>query len=49
MQILFSTGKLNLRNDLAHCNSTYKNYYHLNVTALLYGILGIINNEFYLA
>lgn len=36
MQLLFQTGNLNLRNDIAHGGFGYKNYYHLAATSALY-------------
>ena len=48
MCYLFGTKELNLRNNLAHCNFTYINYYNKNVTALLYILFVIISQDFYL-
>jgi hypothetical protein len=49
---LFDSTNNNLRNNLAHCNFGYMNYYHINVTALLCGVFmlmsqgKIFNDEF---
>lgn len=48
VEILFDSDYLNLRNNLAHCNFTYTNYYSLNLTALLHILLFMVSNEFYL-
>jgi len=47
--ILFNTDKLNLRNNLAHCNFGYLNYYNISATALLYGVLMMILKDLYLS
>lgn len=46
--ILFNVDKLNLRNNLAHCNFERMNYYTLSVTALLYILVCMVSNEFFL-
>lgn len=48
VSIIFGTKKLNLRNNLAHCNFERMNYYRLSVTALLYILLHIVLEEYYL-
>ncbi|MEA4853503.1 MAG: hypothetical protein VB082_04395 [Christensenella sp.] len=42
---LFSTGCLNLRNNLAHCNFGYLNYHTSCVGALLYGLFSMISTR----
>ena len=39
MKLLFGTGNLNLRNDIAHGGFGYQNYYHTSASALLYLLL----------
>lgn len=48
VSILFNVDKLNLRNNLAHCNFERMNYYTLSVTSLLYMLVCIVSNEFFL-
>jgi len=48
IDILFSTKKMNLRNNLAHCNFGYANYFNINATALLYGVFSIIALDMFL-
>lgn len=48
VSILFKGNKLNLRNNLAHCNFERMNYYTLSVTALLYVLVCMVSNEFFL-
>lgn len=45
---LFDSRKLNLRNNLAHCNLSRMNYYSLGTTALLYMLVSMISKEYYL-
>lgn len=45
---MFAPSKMNLRNNLAHCNFGYENYYHINITALIYGIYLIVTTDFFL-
>ncbi|MCD7837128.1 MAG: hypothetical protein LUG83_10925 [Lachnospiraceae bacterium] len=45
MKVLFKTGNLNLRNDMAHGGFGYKNYYHLTVTSMLYFLCGIVIDD----
>lgn len=48
VKILFEPQELNLRNNLAHCNFDYQNYYSLQTTALLYVLFTMISNENFL-
>lgn len=48
VSILFNVDKLNLRNNLAHCNFERMNYYSLGVTALLYVMVCMVSNEQFL-
>lgn len=45
IDILFSSQKLNLRNNLAHANNGFQNYFNINVTALLYGLYMMLSSE----
>lgn len=45
IKMLFNTKKLNLRNNLAHCNYGYMNYHTLNVAALLYLLVSMTGNR----
>lgn len=45
IDILFSPQKLNLRNNLAHANNGFQNYFNINVTALLYGLYMMLSSE----
>ncbi|WP_186668814.1 DUF4209 domain-containing protein [Sporosarcina sp. BP05] len=45
IDIMFDPNKLNLRNNLTHGNNGYQNYYHINVTSLIYGIYCMISQE----
>ena len=46
--LLFGTGNVNLRNDLAHCNTTYSNYYSIHITALLCALFTMVSDESFL-
>ena len=46
--LLFGTGNVNLRNNLAHCNTTYSNYYSIHVTALLFALFTMVSDESFL-
>ena len=48
MKLLFQTGNLNLRNDIAHGGFGYKNYYHTSATGLLYFMSTFVFNDEYL-
>lgn len=48
ISILFNVKKLNLRNNLTHCNFGRTNYYALSVTALLYTLVCMVSNEHFL-
>ena len=48
VKILFDPKELNLRNNLAHCNFDYQNYYSLQTTALLYVLFTMISNDYFL-
>lgn len=48
VKILFESKELNLRNNLAHCNFDYQNYYSLQTTALLYVLFTMISNNYFL-
>lgn len=48
MQMLFGTGKLNLRNDLAHGGFGYKNYYHSSATSVLFFMALMVIGDDYL-
>lgn len=48
MQLLFQTGNLNLRNDIAHGGFGYKNYYHVTATSTLYFMSTFVFNGEYL-
>lgn len=45
---LFGIQNLNLRNNLAHCNFTYINYYSIHVTALLFVLFTMVAEESFL-
>lgn len=45
---LFGKQNLNLRNNLAHCNFTYINYYSIHVTALLFILFTMVAEESFL-
>lgn len=45
IDIMFSPGKLNLRNNLTHGNTGYQNYYHINITALMYGLYCMLSTK----
>lgn len=45
---LFNVEHLNLRNNLAHCNYTYMNYYLISVTALLYILHYMVVHDYYI-
>ncbi len=47
MKLLFGTGNLNLRNDIAHGGFGYQNYYHTSGAALLYLLLIAVVNDFW--
>ena len=47
MQLLFGTGNLNLRNDIAHGAFGYQNYYHLSATGVLYFMMNAVVNDFW--
>ena len=46
--LLFGTGTVNLRNDLAHCNTAYSNYYSIHITALLFTLFTMVSDESFL-
>ena len=46
--LLFGTGTVNLRNDLAHCNTAYSNYYSIHITALLFALFTMVSDESFL-
>lgn len=46
--MLFGTTNVNLRNDLAHCNFDYKNYYSIHIAALLFVLFTMVSNESFL-
>lgn len=48
VSILFDSSELNLRNNLAHCNFTYINYYSIYITALLYLLFTMVADESFL-
>lgn len=47
MKLLFGTGNLNLRNDIAHGGFGYQNYYHTSGAALMYLLLIAVVNDFW--
>jgi len=47
-QLLFNGDKLNLSNNLAHCNFGYINYYNLSITALLYSLYYMVSYDYFL-
>lgn len=46
--LLFDASNLNLRNNLAHCNFTYMNYYSIHITALLLLLFTMVADESFL-
>ena len=46
--LLFDSSNLNLRNNLAHCNFTYMNYYSIHITALLFLLFTMVADESFL-
>ena len=46
--LLFETKKVNLRNNLAHCNTTYSNYYSIHITALLFVLFTMVSDGSFL-
>lgn len=48
MRLLFQTGNLNLRNDIAHGGFGYKNYYHTSATSLLFFMATLVITDEYL-
>lgn len=44
IKLLFDTDKLNLRNNLAHCNYGYLNYHTICVASLLYSLMSMLSN-----
>lgn len=45
VSMLFGTTKLNLRNNMAHCNFTYGNYYSIYITVLLFVLFTMVADE----
>lgn len=45
MEYLFKTNNLNLRNDIAHGAFGYRNYYHLNVTSMLFYMCSLVIDD----
>ena len=45
IDIMFAPNHLNLRNNLTHANTGFQNYYHINITALLYGIYCMVSKK----
>lgn len=48
IDIMFNPSKMNLRNNLAHCNINYENYYNISMTALIYGIYMMVSTDMFL-
>lgn len=48
ISLLFGVSNQNLRNNLAHCNFTYANYYSIQITALLYVLFTMVSDESFL-
>lgn len=48
ISLLFGVSNQNLRNNLAHCNFTYANYYSIQITALLFILFTMVADESFL-
>ena len=48
VSLVFEPSNLNLRNNLAHCNFTYMNYYAIYITALLFLLFTMVADESFL-
>lgn len=48
VSLVFEPSNLNLRNNLAHCNFTYMNYYSIYITALMFVLFTMVADESFL-
>lgn len=48
LSLVFEPSNLNLRNNLAHCNFTYINYYSIYITALIFMLFTMVADESFL-